>query len=58
MKDFIIEFTEIVTYKTIIQAESIDDAEEKFIEGEWDECDEISREYGEINSITPDYEEE
>jgi len=58
MKEFIVEFTETVTYKTIIEAESIDDAEEKFMNGDFNECDELYREYDGINSITPDYEDE
>ena len=58
MKEFIVEFTETVTYKTIIEAESIDDAEEKFMNGDFNECDEVYRDYEGINSITPDYEDD
>ena len=45
MKEFIVEFTETVTYKTIIEAESESEAQYKFLEGDFNECDELYREY-------------
>ena len=58
MKEFIIEFTEIVTYTTIIEAESIDDAKDKFMDGEFNDIDEVYREFDSINSVTPDFEDD
>ena len=51
MKEFIVEFTETVIYKTIIEAESIDDAEEKFMNGDFNDCDELDRSFDEVISI-------
>ena len=51
MKEFIVEFTETVTYKTIIEAESIDDAEEKFMNGDFNDCQEIDRVFESVCNI-------
>ena len=58
MKEFIVEFTETVTYTTIIEASSEEHARYKFLEGEFNDCDEVCRDYEGINSVTPDFDDE
>ena len=45
MKEFKVTFSEIVYFTTIIEADSIDDAEEKFMDGDFGDCEEIDREF-------------
>lgn len=58
MKEYVVEFTETVTYSVVINAESIDDAKDKLMGGDYDDVAEVWREFNEVTSITPDYEDD
>ena len=45
MKDYVIEFSEKVYFRTVIQAESEEQARELFLSGEWNDCEEFDREF-------------
>lgn len=54
MKEYVVTWEETVTYKTVIEAESIEQAREEFMEGNWNDCDEYNREMGDIVDIEED----
>ena len=45
MKEFKVTFSEIVYFTTIIEADNADEAYEKFMDGDFGDCEEIDREY-------------
>lgn len=51
MKEFKVTFTETVTYTTIIEAFDINDANDKFMNGDFNDCDELDRSFDEVISI-------
>ena len=51
MKEYVIRFSEIVYYDTVIEAESIDEVYEIFMNGEWNDINEYDRSYNELIDI-------
>ena len=51
MKEFEIEFSETIWFKTIIEAETIEEARKLFLDGEFYDCEEVGREFNGMTSI-------
>lgn len=51
MKEYVVTWTETVTFTTVIDAESIEQARDEFMDGNWNDCDEYTREMGDILNI-------
>ncbi len=51
MKEFEIVFIETVYFKTTVEAKSEDEARLVFMEGNWNDCEEVFREFVEMDSI-------
>jgi len=51
MKEFKVTFSETVYFTTIIEADSIEDARETFMNGDFGDCEEIDRDYNDILEI-------
>jgi hypothetical protein len=51
MKEFKVTFSETVFFTTIVEAETLEEARIEFMEGNFGDCEEIDREFGDIDEI-------